>query len=186
MSTSRRTLLKSTALGALTFMVGGKSLLLTPRQARAENIAFAVLDDEEVAILSAFGEALAPGAAEAGIAHFVDAQLAADPDDALLTIRYVDVPPEAWADFYKGGLAALEALSHERFSKGVAQLSVDEAETLAGAIADSQPPGWEGPPAPFFFFVVRADAIDVTYGTKEGFDRLGIPYLAHVEPKSSW
>lgn len=190
MSIDRRAVLRTAALGALAFTVGGKTLLMTPRRARAENIPFSVLSDDEAAILSAFGEALAPGAAEAGIAHYVDAQLAAAPDDALFMIRYLDVPPAGWQGFYKGGLAALEALSQAKFNKGVAALDGEDAADLVRAIAATQPEGWpkdeKAPPAPFVYFVIRGDATDLVYGTMEGFDALGIPYMAHIEPEASW
>ena len=32
----------------------------------------------------------------------------------------------------------------------------------------------------------RPDAIDVVYGTKAGFEQLGVPYMAHIEPPSRW
>ncbi len=191
MTTSRRALLKSAAqgiLGALAFTVGGKTLLLTPRQARAGEIPFAVLSDAEAAILSAFGETLAPGAAEAGIAHYVDAQLAADPDDSLLMIRYLDVPPAGWEGFYKGGLAALDTFSRTRFGKGVVGLNGEDAAELVSAIAASQPDDWPkpSPVAPFVYFVIRGDATDLVYGTMEGFAALGVPYMAHIEPGARW
>jgi hypothetical protein len=37
-----------------------------------------------------------------------------------------------------------------------------------------------------FWFVLRSDAVDVVYGTKEGVERLGLPYMAHIEPPSRW
>lgn len=179
-------------LGALTFMVGGSAVLATPRRARAESIPYMVLGDGEVEILGAFGEALAPGAREAGVAHYVDAQLAAvargDAGEALLLIRYLDVPPAAWQGFYQGGLAALEALSLGRYKKSVAALDGEDAAALVRAIAGEQPADWpaDAPPAAFFYFVVRADAADVVYGTMQGFAALGVPYMAHIEPEAGW
>jgi hypothetical protein len=35
-------------------------------------------------------------------------------------------------------------------------------------------------------FVLRADALDVTYGTPGGFENLGIPYMAHIMPEQPW
>ena len=40
--------------------------------------------------------------------------------------------------------------------------------------------------ASYVLFVLRADALDVTYGTPEGFDALGIPYMAHIMPETPW
>ncbi len=49
------------------------------------------------------------------------------------------------------------------------------------------PDGWtNAPPAPLFYFALRSDAIDVTYGTMAGFERLDIPYMAHIEPARPW
>ena len=45
---------------------------------------------------------------------------------------------------------------------------------------------WMGPPASYVLFVLRADALDVTYGTPEGFESLGIPYMAHIMPETPW
>jgi hypothetical protein len=45
---------------------------------------------------------------------------------------------------------------------------------------------WAGPPASYAFFVLRADALDVTYGTPEGFSTLDIPYSAHIQPEAYW
>ena len=38
----------------------------------------------------------------------------------------------------------------------------------------------------YVLFVLRADALDVTYGTPEGFEALGIPYMAHIMPETPW
>ena len=46
--------------------------------------------------------------------------------------------------------------------------------------------GWQGAPASFFLFLLRADGLDVTYGTETGAEQLGIPYSAHISPESNW
>ena len=71
----RRALMKGAALSALAFTVGGAEVLRSPRQARAQNIAFQTLTPEQVETLEALGETLVPGAKQAGISHFVDQQL---------------------------------------------------------------------------------------------------------------
>ena len=45
---------------------------------------------------------------------------------------------------------------------------------------------WDGPPPPLFYMMVRSDAVDVVYGTQEGFDELNVPYLAHIVPPEKW
>ena len=81
----RRALMKGAALSALAFSVGGAQVLLSPRQARAENIPYRTLSPEQVEILEAMGETLVPGAAAAGISHFVDQQLSIPPEEASYT-----------------------------------------------------------------------------------------------------
>jgi hypothetical protein len=34
--------------------------------------------------------------------------------------------------------------------------------------------------------VLRSDAVDVVYGTVEGYDALGIPYMPHITPVTRW
>ena len=42
------------------------------------------------------------------------------------------------------------------------------------------------PAAGFVYFVLRSDAVDVVYGTVEGYAELGIPYQAHIMPLKRW
>ena len=39
---------------------------------------------------------------------------------------------------------------------------------------------------PMAYAVLRADAVDVVYGTMEGYQALGIPYMAHIAPDRRW
>ena len=182
----RRSFMKASALGLMAFTVAGCRELLSPQEAREKGADLAVLTGAQAAILEAFGEALVPGARNAGIAHYIDANLARPLDQSLLMIRYLDVLPP-FADFYRPGLAALDALARARHATGFADLDSEKADALVGAIIGSQPDGWENaPPAPFFTFVVRADAADVVYGTMAGYERLNVPYLAHIDPPSDW
>ena len=89
----RRALMKGAALSALAFSVGGAQVLLSPRQARAQNIPYRTLSPEQVEILEALGETLVPGAAAAGISHFVDQQLSIPPEEALLEARILNIRP---------------------------------------------------------------------------------------------
>jgi len=45
---------------------------------------------------------------------------------------------------------------------------------------------WQGPPAGQVYFVLRSDAVDVVYGTMEGYESLGVPYLPHIAPDRRW
>ena len=185
MDTQRRQFLQSGGLGLLAFSMGGIDLLLTPQQARAKAVPFRVLTPSEAATLEALGEILLPGARDAGIAYFVDHQLAAEAADCLLLIRYLDVPPP-YIDVYRPALAALDAASQAVYEKGFTALADKDAIKLVRTMSETNPEGWQGPPAPLFYFAARSDAVDVVYGTEEGFERLGIPYMAHIRPTAKW
>lgn len=186
MKANRRSVLSGAAagLGLMPFLINGVLTQATAADARAQGAAFKILTPGEVRTLEAFGEVLLPGARAEGIAHFVDHHISVDPADSLLMLRYLDVPPP-YAGFYKAGLAALDA--HARTQGALfADLAADKAAALVKAISAAPPPGWAGPPSPLFYFAVRADAVDVVYGTMKGFEKLGVPYMAHIEPETRW
>jgi len=185
MSQTRRAFLKNTGSGLLTFYVAGCKVEVTPKEARQQEIPFQVLTADEARILEAFGDVLLPGAAVDGIAHFIDHQLNATPAEQMLMIKYLGVDPP-FAPFYSAGLAALNEAAKTAHGQQFFELANDQQIEMTGQIAQANPDGWAGPPAPFFYFVVRNDAVDVVYGTKEGMERLGIPFMAHIEPPSRW
>lgn len=185
MTQSRRTFIRNSGIGLLTFYVGGCEVEMTPQEARENGIAYRVLSNAEAAALDALGEILVPGSATAGLSHFVDHQLAAPAGEQLLMIKYLGVPAP-FAPFYQGGIAAVDAFSRREKDQVFAALSPDVQAELVGQFARANPDGWEGPPGPFFYFVLRNDAVDVVYGTRDGIESLGIPYMAHIEPPSRW
>jgi hypothetical protein len=158
---------------------------MTPEQARARKVPLQSLSETEARTLERFADVLLPGAMISGVAHFVDHHVSVPPEDCLLMLRYLDVPPP-YADFYKAGLAALDGLAGARFGERFAALNEDQATAIVGEIIKAQPEGWQGPPAPFFTFTVRSDAVDVVYGTREGLEKLGLPVMAHLEPEREW
>lgn len=185
MSYSRRRFVQHAGVGALSFYVAGCRRELTPAQARDEALPFGVIDDVEAGTLNAIGEALVPGSTAAGLAHFIDHQLGAPASEQLLMIKYLGVPAP-FLGFYRGGLGAAETAAQSLYGKSAAELSASEASEFVGALAGGEIDDWDGPPAGFFYFVLRADAVDVVYGTPQGFDSLGVPYRAHIEPPSRW
>ena len=186
MRTGRRDLLKGAgALAAIPVMSGGTLALLTPSEAYAKAAPFGTLTPPEVATLEAFGELLLPGARAAGIAHFIDHHLSVPPAESLLMLRYLDVPPP-YAGFYRAGLAALDAYAAAVGGAPFASLPGPAATGIVRAISAAPPPDWRGPPSPLFYFAVRSDAVDVVYGTEEGFEKLGVPYMAHILPETKW
>ena len=184
MSLSRRNFIRQTGL-ALTFTVAGRTLLLTPREAYAREMPFSVLDQAEVEALEAICDHLLPGARENGVAHFVDSQLTLDSNDSLLFIKCFNVQPP-YRDFYRSALAEISRASETIYGKGITGLDQADAATLIEVLRDGTVSGWNGPPPPLVYHALRNDAVDVVYGTMEGFADLGIPYLAHIEPPRTW
>lgn len=181
----RRRFIAAATVGALAYQVGGVEMLLTPAQARTQGASLGVFSPAEARTLEAFGECLVPGARAAGIAHYVDANLRRPAAESLLMLRYLDVlPPHS--DFYRHGLNALDAASMRQHGKVFAGLGEEAATSLVAAIARANPEGWQGAPAPLFYFAMRGDAVDIVYGTRAGFEKLSVPYLAHIEPKTDF
>jgi Gluconate 2-dehydrogenase subunit 3 len=184
-SHSRRTFLRNSGLGALSFYVGGTLLHLAPAQARERDLPLQVLSLHQAKMLEAFGEVLLPGSTAAGIAWYVDHQLNAAPVEQMLVLKYLRVE-QPFTDFYAGGLAALDAHAVAAMGKPFPELTPEQQSEITGRIAQSNPDGWTGPPAPLFYFAVRNDALDVVYGTVKGIESLGLPYMAHIQPPSRW
>ena len=180
---TRRALLARMGTGVAAFSVATAVGRLPPAEARAQRAPLGLLSDEEASTLGALGDVLLPGAEEVGIVHFVDDQLGrADP---LFILRYMDWPGP-YPAFYRGGLAALDALGRARHGQPFAACTAEQRVALVGEIAGTMPEGWDGPPAPLFSYVVRNDAADVVYGGPEGYAKLGIPYMAHIMPPEGW
>jgi len=182
---TRRSFITTSGVGLLTFYVSGCEVEMTPQEAREKQVVYTVLTEAEVSTLDALGEILLPGSAAAGLSHFIDHQLGSATEDQLLMIRYLGVPAP-FSAFYQGGLAALNAFSQAHAGRSFAESTPQEQANLVGQFSQENPDGWQGPPGPFFYFVVRNDAVDVVYGTKDGIESLDMPYMAHIEPPSRW
>ena len=176
----------STATSVFAFKVGGAKVLLTARDARAQNVPFRLLKADEAQTIEAVGETLVPGARAAGIAHFIDQQLSVPPEDALLEARILNVRPP-YANFYRAAVGAVDNASQALNSdRKFAQLSPTEQHDFVDAMRQNKIQGWKGPGASFVYLVLRSDAIDVVYGTMEGYEALGIPYMPHIAPTKRW
>ena len=187
---ARREFLRTSVASAVTLGLGS---VLSPacgwvrggeKQERLAELA--VLTTDEAAVYDAWCDQLAPGAAEAGVARYLDAQLSVPPAEAFLFLRlFVNPPFEA---FYRQGIAGIEQEVQERFGGGSSFVALDETQqrqVIDVAVAD-QTVAWKSPPPSFFYFVSRADAVDVAFGTRAGFRRLNVPYLAHIRPPAPW
>jgi hypothetical protein len=184
-NTERRTFMKGVGVGAFAFAMGGTEMLLTPRQARAQGMPLRTLTATEGKTLDAIGETLVPGAKEAGITNFVDQQISIPPEDALLQARILNVRPP-FVNFYRAAIAAIEGASGKAKGRKFALLSPDEQHDLVDLMRQNKLDGWQGPPAPFVYGVLRSDAVDVVYATMDGYAALGVPYMPHIAPTKRW
>jgi hypothetical protein len=181
----RRVFLKGASMGLLAFTVGGAEILMSPGEARARAVPFRLLSGEEAETLEALGETLLPGAREAGVAHFIDQQVSVTPEEALLEARIVNVRPP-FIDFYRAAIGGIDKASTARGGKRFAALAAAEQHDLIDALRQNKLEGWQGPPAGLVYFVLRSDAVDVVYGTMEGYESLGVPYMPHIPPDKRW
>ena len=143
-------------LGRVRHIFAGES---KPRDSATELRFFS---PEEAELLDTLGNALVPGARSAGLSRYIDRYVSVPAADSLLTLRYLDIAPP-YGEFYRATLRRL-GIYHD----------------LGGALrrlAEEEPA---------FYFALRSDAIDVTYGTMSGSETLGVPYLPHIAPRVPW
>ncbi len=182
----RRVFVQGAMIGALAFVVDGVETLLTPAQAYAQNVPLRTLTSDEARTLEAVGEALVPGARVAGIVPFVDQQISIPPEEALLEARIMNVRPP-YANFYRSALGAIARASKAHNNeRGFAELDAGAQHAFIDAMRQNKLEGWQGPGAPFVYFLLRTDAVDVVYGTMDGYAHLGVPYMPHIAPTRSW
>ena len=179
MTIRRREFVYGSALGLI-----GAALAAPAAQVGAAGERASAFDKRESAVLEALGEVLLPGAKDAGVSFYVGSQLLLPIDRQVLMIKYLLEPP--YLSFYKSALAALDAHSLAITRRPFARLSPAQATAQISQLSAGQLPDWSGPPQQLFHFVARNDALDVVYGTRQGFARLGVPYMAHIEPRSDW
>ena len=185
---SRREFLCRTAIVGgmlLPFTIAGREVLASPAEARAAAVPLRFLTAGEAAVLETIGEALVPGSALAGLAHYVDQQCACAPADCMLMGRYLGLQPP-FGPFYRTALGAVRTALATASGETSSARALSLAMALQAAFTGKAFAGWDGPPAGFIYFVLRSDAIDVLYGTPEGFERLGVPYMAHIQPPAGW
>ncbi len=182
---ARRAFIKGASIGALAFSVGGVEVLLTPRQARAQAVPFKVLTAEEAQTLEAVGDTLAIGARQAGIAHFVDQQLTQPPPLALLSVRTNEVRPP-YVNFYRGALGAIDGAAKAMHGRAFGALDEADQIKFVTMMSRRELKDWKGPAQPLVYASLRNDAVDVVYGTVDGFARVGVPYLPHIVPEQRW
>ena len=181
----RRVFLKGASMGMLAFTVAGAEILMTAGEARARAVPFRSLSGDEAETLEALGETLLPGARAAGVAHFIDQQVSVTPGEALLEARIVNVKPP-YINFYRAAIGGVDKASTARSGKRFAALTAAEQHDFIDVLRQNKIEGWQGPPQGLVYFVLRSDAVDVVYGTMEGYESLGVPYMAHIAPDKRW
>lgn len=184
-SLSRRRLLQQGGIAGLSGAMGIESggRLLSPAQAHAQRNPLVTFTNEQATALGELGDVLLPGAREGGVVEFIDHQLSRQLP--LLIVRYFDWPGDL-TEFYVSGIAALDTASLQASGAPFLQSTSDQKQALVGSLLGGDVPGWDGPPPPLFYLAVRSDAVDVVFGTIEGFDRLNVPYMPHIEPREKW
>ena len=157
----RRAFVKGATLGALAFTVGGSTVMLTTRQARAGNVPFRMLKANEAEAIESMGETLVPGARSAGIAHFIDQQIAAPPEQALLQLRILNAKPP-FANFYRAAVRAIDGSSDKTFGRKFAMLSPSDKRDFVNLMRQNKAEGWQGPAGPFVYncLLYTSDAAD--------------------------
>jgi hypothetical protein len=181
----RRGFVKGATLGALAFSLGGVEVLMSPKEAKARNVPFRLLDGHQGDTLEALGETLVPQAREAGIAHYIDQQLSVPANESLLQARIFNFRPP-FADFYRSTIVTIDDASRKSFGKEFAQLTAKDQREFVDRMRQNKVEGWTGKPGSLAYAVLRSDAVDVVYGTMEGYEALGIPYMAHIPPEKRW
>ena len=183
----RRVFLKG--VGALAFTVGGAEVLMTPREARAQGVPFRLLNAREAEAIEALGETLVPGAQQAGVAHFIDQQISVPAAEALLEARVVNVKPP-FVNFYRAAIGAVDRASEAKYGRRFAALVATERHDLVDLMRQNKIECWQGgggaPQGSLVYFVLRSDAVDVVYGTMDGYAQLGVPYQPNIAPEKRW
>ncbi|MCB1695054.1 MAG: gluconate 2-dehydrogenase subunit 3 family protein [Pseudomonadales bacterium] len=188
MAIDRRDFIKRALAGAtlqLAVEISGGIFLLTPQQARAQGVALGQLSEREARTLEHLAEGLLPGATEAGVIHFIDNQLGVSADDCMLIAKYFEVTPP-YAQFYRAGVNACDLLAKRRFKTEVHRLSPENLVEFLQVIGNPETPVEDGYPLSLFYLCLRSDAVDVVYGTPQGFEKLNVPYMAHIMPPEGW
>jgi len=80
----------------------------------------------------------------------------------------------------------MDRAAKAQYGRGFADLQNGEQRELVNLVRQNKVEGWQGPPSGFVYLVLRSDAVDVVYGTEEGYQALGIPYMAHIAPLKRW
>ena len=93
-------------------------------------------------------------------------------------------PP--FVNFYRAALTEIDRQCRAKHGKAFAELTAAEQREFINVMRQGKHADWKGPPQGAIYGIFRDDAVDVVYGTVEGFERLGVPYMPHILPKTRW
>jgi hypothetical protein len=93
-------------------------------------------------------------------------------------------PP--YANFYRAAIGAIDKVAAAQADQRFAGLPASAQREFVSLMRQGKHQGWQGPAQGFVYLVTRSDAVDVVYGTVEGYEALGIPYQAHIMPLKRW
>ena len=99
------------------------------------------------------------------------------PEQALLQARILNVRPP-FANFYRAAIGAIDSKQRQDLRLKFAMLSPGDKRDFVDLMRQNKADGWQGPAGPFVYAVLRSDAVDVVYSTMEGYEALGVPYMA--------
>jgi ABC-type phosphate/phosphonate transport system substrate-binding protein len=81
---------------------------------------------------------------------------------------------------------AVDAGCNKLYGRDFVLLSAADQHAFVDLMRQNKVEGWTGRPGALVYAVLRADAVDVVYGTMEGYEALGIPYMPHIPPEKRW
>ena len=177
----RRALIKGAGLSVLAFSVGGAEVLLSPRAAHAQNIPFRTLTPEQ----SALGRWRDFGSwRQAGRISISLISSCRPHGEALLERAFSTCG--RLMQFLSRGARRVDKTSQAKNGDKNSQLTPTERHDFVDLMRQNKIEGWQGPAGPFVYLIMRSDAVDVVYGTMEGYAALGIPYMPHIAPEKRW
>jgi hypothetical protein len=91
-----------------------------------------------------------------------------------------------FANLYRAAIGAVDRGSEKVTGRKFAALSTTDQRDFVNNMRQNKIEGWTGPSGGFVYTILRSDAVDVVYGTMEGYAALGIPYQAHIVPTKRW
>ena len=180
----RRDFMGGAALGALAFTVGGAQILLTAREARAQGVPFRLLKAGEAETIEALGETLVPGA-----------RRRASRISSIISFRYPRrrrCSKRASSTSSRRTAISTAPPRRDRSRRARPATAADLRSLMRRSSAVRRPDapeqveGWQGPRRIVRLSAARSDAVDVVFGTMEGYAGLGIPYMPHIAPDKRW